>query len=465
MIYYVVLAILLVSYRQYHYDHAVHEKEAEMAFAIQREIDKIDYSTGQAISVISELGEAYSLYALRYNRNQITTLLKRAVNDTDITHAVVCDLEGNGYDHNGKEVQIGKEPYFAMATEEYSRGGIGLVIPKSEEGGVPEVYLVDGISFERKDRGYIIASLPVVSVADQIFTQRFEADKIAIVSMDGQVLSISSWDDEMKEGDDFWSTLPRGVSKDSIKLSLSQKNIYYAEAPGYGYYIVVPLDTFNGGAIALVDYEDMKSMANISMVPFKLMAIGILISSVALIALILLSYFISDIILKMSREKKYSQVERDVLTGLLTPRSAARAIDEYISQGSGKRGMLFVIALNFDEFKAANKDYEVDPGRIKDFASVLANSFRSTDIIGRTEDNEFLVFLKDIGEEKDVRRQTDHMQMFLHDARASEGGKEITANAGASLCPDNGKNAADILEAARTALDRAIDEGPGRLSF
>ncbi len=465
LIYYVVLALLLVSYRNYLYEHAVRDIEFEMAFAIEREIDQIDYSVGQAMTAVSEAGEAFSLYAMRYNQFQIESLMKKMVNDTDLTTAMVCNLEGSGYDYMGKDVHLGKEEVFSEITNEYSRGGLGMILPVDNTTETLEAYIVNGISFDKKERGYLIAKIPVISVADQIFSQKFEADTIAIISIDGQILSMNSKGDTTRPDTNFFLLLPPGITKESVKLSISQKNIYYADAPGFGYYLVVPLDTVNGGAVALIDYDDMKSMANTAMVPFKLTALWILIASFALIVLTVASYVISDEIVKRRMKKSFTQSERDVLTNLLTMRSALKEIDDYIEGADGKRGMLFVVGLDLMRDPETKAEEEISPDRIKDFAGILGMSFRSTDIIGRSPDNEFLVFLKDICEEKDIRKQTDHMQMFLHDVRMLEGENEITTNAGAALCPDNGRNAKDLLASARLALERAREEGAGRMSF
>ena len=77
----------------------------------------------------------------------------------------------------------------------------------------------------------------------------------------------------------------------------------------------------------------------------------------------------------------------------------------------------------------------------------------------------FLVFLKDIYEQKDVRKHTDEMQLFLHDTRFFDDDKEVTVNAGAAFYPDNGKTVPDVLAAAEKALERSAAVGKGILSF
>ncbi len=464
--YFIALAVLFSSFGNFLYQRTVRQKEVEMAFAIEREIDNIDYSLGQAMTTVSEAGAAFSLYAFRYNKNQIVSLLNRMVNDTDVTYAYVCNLEGSGYDYQGKDVHIGGEEFFKEITEEYSRGGLGMVFPDVPSGQAAEVYIVNGISFDKRERGYIIAKASLVSIAEQIFALKYEADTLAIITIDGKILSIDSRTDRQQEEDaNFYDLLPGSISKDNIKLSITKKNIYYADAPGYGYMIVLPLDTASACAVALIDYDDMKLMADKDILPYNYLVSGMLIASVLLMVLIILAGILGDFIQKKHWEKKNAEIETDVVTGLMTMRSAVNEIDNYIRTTGDARGILFIIVLNLDAFREGKKDFVVSGDKIKDFADILTGSFRSSDIIARTGEEEFVVFVKNIREDKDVRKQSDHMQMFLHDSRIVESGEEIAANAGAVICPDGGNSARELMVAAMAALDRAKKEGPGRLSF
>ena len=466
LIYYVVLTVLLVSYRNYYYSHVVRQKEIEMAFAVEKEIDSIDYSFGQALTSVYEAGTALSLYAFRYNRNQIELLLNRLITDTDISDICVCDLEGNGYDYHGKDVRLQDEDFFSEVTEEYSRGGIGIVFPDTPEDQEAEVYIVNGISFNKKERGYIIASIPVVSVAEHIFSKKFEADMIAVVTIDGKILAVDSGNEELIDANrNLYDILPKGTAYDNIKLSISQKSIYYADAPGYGYLIVLPFDTMGGGAVVLLDYDDMRLMANREMLSFKYLVLAIIVASVLRPVLVFIANALGDFIQKKRLEKRSSVVDRDVITGLLTSRAAVKCIDEYLEESDNPKGMLFALTINLSEIQKAKESFELQPERIKEFADSLTGGFRSTDIIARTGDNEFMVFLRNLGEDKDVRRQTDHMQMFLHDSRMMDEGTEVCVNAGAAICRGSGTAASELMAQAREALERSMEEGPGRLSF
>ena len=103
--------------------------------------------------------------------------------------------------------------------------------------------------------------------------------------------------------------------------------------------------------------------------------------------------------------------------------------------------------------------------KIKEFASTLYSRFRATDIVARFTNDRFMVFLKDIYDQKDVRKQADEMQMFLHDSRFIDADREVTVNAGAAIYPDNGRNVPDVVVSAEKALERSKTVGRGILSF
>ena len=193
-------------------------------------------------------------------------------------------------------------------------------------------------------------------------------------------------------------------------------------------------------------------------------AFKLILASGLLIGLILLSYFLSDLLEKRAKEKIYEAHERDELTGLMTRESAMGEIKSYTETVDG-RGLLFLLEINDVQAAREKKGDTFADEKLKEFASSLYGRFRSTDIVARFEDDKFMVFLKDIHDQKDVRKQTDEMQLFLHDTRFIDADKEITVNAGAAMYPDNGRNIIDVVTAAERALKRSKVVGKGILSF
>ena len=466
IIYYIVMAITLRTYWTYSYSRAVDAKENEIAFDVKSSLDNIDFSVETATARIVQIAEAFSLYTPTYNKNQITLLLKNMVEETELSYAVVCDLDGVGYDMDGHDVNIGEESYFDDITAEYSRGGVGMILPGEQAEMDSEIFIVSGLTYNNKEKGYLITKIPVIHVSDQLFKDKYIANRSDIVTINGDIISFGHG--KKRSGDKgvtrqkLWNDLPAGISKDTIKLSISQKNVYMSDIPDYGYVIVVPFKNMAGAVVTFITENEMMQMVDLSLQPLRYAFLWSIVSSLLLVLMIYLANVVSNYIEKKKFEKSFAEAERDVVTGLMTRASATRAIDSYLNENSDKRGLLFVIGLN----KSDDDKEDIFTGeRLKEFSRTLERGFRVTDILGRLSDNEFLVFLKDIHEEKDVRKQTDHMQMFLHDVKVTDGERELSANAGAALFPDSGKNASEILNAAESALIRSRKDGIGMLSF
>ncbi len=467
IIYYVILAITLRTYWIHAYSAAVDAKENEIAFDVEMSLDNIDFSVENATSRITQLGEALSLYTPTYNKNQITLLLKNMVEETALSYSFVCDLDGDGYDMDGRDVKVGEESYFDDVTAEYSRGGVGMILPDGQTDMDSMILIVSGITYSNKEKGYLITTFPVIHVSDQLFKDKYIANRSDIVTMDGDIVTFGhSKKHEENSGvtrQKLWNDLPAGISKDTIKLSISQKNVYMSDVPDYGYVIVVPFRNMAGAVVTFITEDEMRQMVDGGLQPLRYAFIWSITTSILLVLMIYVANVLCNYVEKKRFEKSLTEAERDVVTGLMTRASATRAIDNYINETGEKRGLLFVIGLNSSG--SGEKEDFFTSERLKEFSRSLEAGFRVTDILGRLSDNEFLVFLKDIHEEKDVRKQTDHMQMFLHDVKVTDGERELSANAGAALFPDSGKNASEILNSAENALIRSRKDGVGMLSF
>ena len=469
-LYLIAVVVILGVYRGIIYERAASAKLTEMALAIGEEVTDKDLVMSDAISAMAMSGRAMSLYALDYNENQIKSLLKDLVDETELANAIVCDGDGNGYDYLGKEISIGSEEYFPAITSEYSRGGTGMVLPdRGENSRNTEVLMVSGIRFEKGDGGYLVGTLPVETFSDQLFREHFLLDKVAMVTLNGDILADgrdnNNKPDAFSESASFWDQIPSGISRDTIKLSISQRNVYMGPVPDYGYVIISPYKSAGGGAVAFIREDAMQAMTRDTMDTYGAEASKLVIASAFLILLVILSYYISDRIEKRLRKKRYEAHDLDKLTGLLTRESAIVEIKKYAESDINKRGILFILEIREIQDARRQKGDVFADEKIKEFANVLYGRFRSTDIVARFADDKFLVFLKDVYDQKDVRKQTDEMQLFLHDSRFIDADKEVTVNAGAAIYPDSGRTVPDTVISAERALERSKGAGRGMLSF
>ena len=464
----VILIFMLLDYKRDIHEKTIEAKETEMAHVIEDEMRDIEISLAEASSCLVASADAISQYALTYNFNQISHIMKNIVVTTDVTDVFVCGIDGIGYDKDGRDVSIGDKPYFEELLSEYSHGGTGMILPDDYgEDGKQETLLVSHVSFNKKEDGFIVATMPVLALSDSLFMDRFMADRVAVITIDGVILASTrgqmSEGAESEGGNSFWKLLPPEVSKDTIKLNLSQKSHYTAKVDGYGYILVLPMRTATGGAVILIREDQMDLMTAKDESGLWEFAVKIAILTASYLIMVLLAHIISDYVENKIREKRLAQKETDPETGLLTKNSSGEEIQGYINSQENTGGLLFLI-----EIKGVKQKTDIDKtilaARRKAFAKMLLANFRASDIVARIDKDKYLVFLKGVHDDKEVRKQMDEMQMFLHDLLVDTS-EEAFAHAGAALCPENGRSVTELISSAEQALKRSMEAGTGKLSF
>ena len=466
IIYFCLLAVILVTLQNDIYSKAVEAKEVEIAHAIHGELEGIDLSIQRAMSYVEASSKTMSFYALAYNYNQIRTLLKNIVENTDITEAYVCDYSGTGYDEQGKEISLSDKPYYGEIQKEYSRGGSGIVrSDETDENGYREVVIVSQFYFEKKEQGFLIAKLPVESFSDKVFMDIVLVEEVAIVTLNGNIITSTGERTEAGASDAvFWEYLPEGLSRDTIKLCISQKNEYKSEVPGYGYVIIHPMKQSNSAVVALIRYDQMHEMTKGYMEMFISLVVRIISLSLLLLLMVVVSNYIFEAVENKMLQKRLSEVEIDPATGLLIRSAAERQIKAHVESPDTNGGLLFFIGIEGVK-KESEMDIKIADARRNTFAKELCANFRASDILARVGDDRYVVFLKGVHADKDVRKQTDEMQMFLHDMEINDEESRISAHAGAALYPENGKTAKELMDSAMAAYERSKEDGMGRLSF
>ena len=469
LVFFVAVTGVLITYNGVVRKYAARSRQTEMSFAIQRELIDVELSISRTRAALEASGEDMPLFAMGYNHNQILVILKGLVENTDASQVMICDLEGVGYDDSGKVVSIANEYYFDEISSEYSRGGVGMVLPND-----PKVHrnteglVVCSVSFERKNRGYLIARIPMFTMDDKLFREKYLSDRTTMITMDGDILASYFRDVEAEDENEIlslWPELPDGLSKDTIKLAISQKNIYMSEVEGYGYVTVVPLKTINGGMVSLVKYDQMNRMIEDELSKYRNFTTLLVIAFIALIILMFLMHLLGNYLEMRRRQKALRGIETDKLTGLISKNSLVKAIEDYIAEVDDPKGLLFVVAFEGIGRIRADKGDTYADNMVREFAKTLEKRFRATDIVGRLEYDQFVVFLKDVHEDKDVRKQRDEMQMFLYDLKGVDAEGEFSANAGGALFPNCAKTAQELIDAGKEALEKSRELGKGMLSF
>lgn len=164
---------------------------------------------------------------------------------------------------------------------------------------------------------------------------------------------------------------------------------------------------------------------------------------------------------KREQLKIKKQIEHDAMTGLLNRETFIKKVADYIDlEGPSKYHALII--LDIDEFKKYNDLYGHPFGDqvIKDTAYFMKNFLRDSDICGRIGGDEFMIFLKDIKSEDDVRPRFEKLIQLLRRAYVDK--VEVTCSMGVAIYPTHGTDFSTLYKNADLALYDAKHAGRGR---
>ena len=137
----------------------------------------------------------------------------------------------------------------------------------------------------------------------------------------------------------------------------------------------------------------------------------------------------------------------DPMTGLLNKASSQDEIDIVLKSSSGA-----LMMIDLDSFKPVNDIYGHDMGDkvLIRFSEIIRSAIRSTDLAGRMGGDEFVVFCKNIEDEKVVAEKTRWINEQILISAKELMGSEMTIPLGASIgcafAPDEGKDYLSLLK-------------------
>jgi len=168
------------------------------------------------------------------------------------------------------------------------------------------------------------------------------------------------------------------------------------------------------------------------------------------------------LIRKQAEEALRFVATHDSLTRLPNRVMFVQRLEHAISQAQRHGRRLAVLFIDLDRFKSINDSLGHDAGDsvLRDVARRLTDGLRASDTVARLGGDEFVVLLEEVVEPLFV----GNVALKLIDVLAQPftlGGRQcrITASIGASLYPDDGGDAQELLKNADTAMYRAKEEG------
>ncbi len=149
----------------------------------------------------------------------------------------------------------------------------------------------------------------------------------------------------------------------------------------------------------------------------------------------------------------------DPLTGLANERTVARILELELARAGRQNSDVSIVLFDVDDFQATNRDggFAAGDDVLRRVAAVLAESVRLVDTVGRIGGDEFVLVAPGSAGMTVARRVLEGIVSLPPVA-----GRPITVSAGVAQFPADGTDADALIEAAKTALERARADGRGR---
>ncbi|MHB8841672.1 MAG: sensor domain-containing protein [Candidatus Aquicultor sp.] len=152
----------------------------------------------------------------------------------------------------------------------------------------------------------------------------------------------------------------------------------------------------------------------------------------------------------------------DTLTGLPNRTTFTSRLNLALSNAYHTKGMIAVMFLDLDNFKAMNDTlgHTVGDQLLQDVGARLEDCLRESDLVARLGGDEFTVLLTGISSAKDVSGIARNVINALKPPFSFDGRElYVTTSIGASLYPYDGKDSQTLLRNADMALYRAKEQG------
>lgn len=148
--------------------------------------------------------------------------------------------------------------------------------------------------------------------------------------------------------------------------------------------------------------------------------------------------------------------DRDPVTGLWNYNGLKNEISDFISN-SGKNGTHMLILIDIDGFRSINRrtGYRFGNEILKDIGSILRQQFSESSITGRVEDDNFIVFVKDVPSKEETISIVDNIFRKLHKIYEFDGVTypELSACIGVAEYPKYGRTFDKLFANATKAVD------------
>lgn len=394
----------------------------------------------------------------RLTLEQIEDVLQSLSSTDTFGRTMLILPDGTGYTSDGVTTQVKDRAYFTTAMS--GKRALSNPISSSVDGD-NKVVLAVPVRRNGEVTAVLGGSYDVGALSNLLFADIYDGKGYSfIVTADGSVVSsgttYADW-----SGRNFFDAY--GKVKYS-KGSLEQMREDFQERSGGGiivdnqgvgsYLAYEPLDCNDWVLCYVVSEEDAKA-SYVFITHYELLLGLAFLAGVGALQLTMQRLNARD------RRRLMQKAEEDPLTGLLNKESTARSITDWLNEERCK-GFQVLLMVDLDHFKEINDTYGHATGdlALKKAAQVLRGVFRETDIVGRVGGDEFMVFLKNVGNPEVVQRLMSTLNSRIHAVTVDDLPEEtLSCSIGAAFYPRHGKDFTLLYENADRALYEAKRAG------
>lgn len=157
--------------------------------------------------------------------------------------------------------------------------------------------------------------------------------------------------------------------------------------------------------------------------------------------------------------KMKEELQKDAVTGLKNAFATQFSVEECLEDGLEKTGALMILKIEGMQQVFTNFGQVFGSAVLQNVGETIKRAFRSSDIVGRTGSEEFLVYMRGINESVASRKAEDICQQ-VSKLYAGEGEENrIFANAGLTYYPQDADTYKQLYRYAQTAVKYAAWKG------
>lgn len=384
---------------------------------------------------------------------------------SDAYKAVYCDVNGQGWDQNGREVSVVDTAYFEALQQSEST----YIYTEEEQ---PSILIIERIATENL-QGYLLMYYPMDQFGQMLAQSGYDsATFLTIVDGEGNIMGISGAADSncLKTGN-----LLGAIEPNNSEAAKTLRNRMSNGARGTSEIVMdrqshvlvyVPLGIDQWELVLGVSQDYVDRQVNYQWRSTKSMISSLVVVIFLFICIVMVINIVGKIRSNEKKKELENKADTDLLTGLNNKLATERKIKDYMAQNPKSQSMMFL--LDIDNFKKINDTmgHAFGDEVLRSLGTQIGAIFRASDIIGRVGGDEFMIFLKGIPDEEAILKEARKVENFFKGFQAGEYVKyAATGSIGVAIFPQEGADFETLYKAADQGLYKAKKRGKNQLAF